>query len=241
MENGLIFGIVGNIGNGKTLLATYFAALWNAYKKRVYSNYNISLSLAKKITAQDFVDLNKLKDSLAILDEAYTWLESRMSGSDLNRILSHGVLQSRKKGVDLIYTAQLNSTVDLRLRRITSTMIWALSPTEAGFNYAFFTPTSTVYRTLDISLCQKIFKIYDTKEIVGQAAVDGEDENDDQVSRKRSESMGQMSSLKTMTLLKQVLIEQKSTVTKLKEMYAENQYLSKRIEILEKRLKVRNI
>jgi len=239
-----VFGIIGNIGNGKTLKASYFAALFNAYGKKIFSNYNILLKNAKKIHAQDFANLNHLKNALAILDEAYEWLESRLSGTEVNRILSHGVLQSRKRGLDLIYTAQLNSTVDLRLRRITSTLIWALTPSDAGFNYVYFTPHETIYKTMSIELAQQIFKIYDTTEIVSAADMnEGEPEatesDDDKATRDRSTVMQPQNSMKTMRLLKQILITQKDEMKQLKDLYKENKMLQNRISELE--IKVRKV
>jgi len=188
-----VWGIVGNLGYGKTLHATYYAKKFEAQGKDVYSNITIVPNPRShrqhKIGSEALESLFALKQSLLVLDEAYEWLESRYSSSIVNRTLSHGVLQSRKRGLDIIHTAQLASTIDLRLRRVTTTLIWALKPTDDGFNYVYFAPDGTYHYSLDMTLAQKLFKFFDTKEIVAEL----EDEEIEEPVKKR----GRMTSKQT--------------------------------------------
>ena len=156
----------------------FYAKMWEAMRKNTFANFHIkdneaSVKARKHyqfiVRPQNFLNMQTLANSLALLDEAYSWMESRMSGSEMNRVLSHTIFQSRKRGLDVMYSAQLASTIDLRLKRLTSTLIWAVRPDETGYNYVYFTPDGQYNRHMSLELAQKLYKVYDTHEIVEEA------------------------------------------------------------------------
>lgn len=115
-------GIFGNIGEGKSLLAGYFAYRFHlqnlSYPELkplpIYCNFKIDYPEAELIDVSRLLDLESLSRGLLVIDEAYSWLESRISQSRINRYVSYFGFQSRKRGVDVIYTAQMGSSIDVR-------------------------------------------------------------------------------------------------------------------------------
>src|SRR5436189_6182989 len=142
----MLMGVCGNIGEGKTLYTTRYviksilecvncggndpkseqfpACICGDFKRRYnefLANYHIKSPSpdieVKLLKYDDLIHLGKLDSALVVLDEVYVWFDSRTSGTKRNRAISYVVLQSRKKGMDIVYTAQAFSSVDLRLRK----------------------------------------------------------------------------------------------------------------------------
>lgn len=155
--------IYGDIGSGKTLLATAIAV--NEKDRDIYSNYKIKCDRWNNLEPQMLYGINK--PTLAILDEAYSYLESRMSGKDINRYLSYILFQSRKRHIDFILTAQLLSTIDLRYKGLADTYIYA-ERTKNSFNYVAMFPGRRSRRifTMPFDIAGKYFTLYDTFEKV---------------------------------------------------------------------------
>lgn len=110
----MLGSIIGPLGSGKTLFLTFLAE--SAKPDRdIYSNFNLNLDNAQTI---DVKDLETIDRGLILLDEAYLWLDSRISQSKLNRYMSRFIFQSRKRGFDIFVTSQLQSAIDLRFRHI---------------------------------------------------------------------------------------------------------------------------
>lgn len=114
----MLIGLLGNLGSFKTTYATYLARLARLKGIPVYSNYKIDWKGCYQL---DFAELMRFNfhGGLIILDEVYTVAESRISSSKLNRFFSYFIFQSRKLGVDVVWTAQLDSSVDKRLYMLT--------------------------------------------------------------------------------------------------------------------------
>jgi len=168
----MLNGIFGGLGDGKTLLQTLITLdiAKNRSDYEIYSNYNIKNDRVHIITPLELIDINpETNRALINLDEAYAWLESRCSMSAVNRILSWIILQSRKRNMDICYTAQLTSTVDLRLRNLTD-LAFVCEKTENGFKYKLFWQRGLRMRTrkffLPFQNAEKIYPLYDTREIV---------------------------------------------------------------------------
>lgn len=156
--------IYGDFGSGKTLLGTAIAV--NEKDKDIYSNYKIKCDRWKMLEPQMLYDVNK--PSLVVLDEAYAWLESRMSGArEINRYLSYILFQSRKRHLDFVLTAQLLSTIDLRYKGLADVYIYA-ERTREGFNYVSMFPGRRARRifTMPFEVAEKYFPLYDTFEKV---------------------------------------------------------------------------
>jgi len=156
--------IVGDVGSGKTLLTTGIVL---DDPRDCYSNYAIKIDRYHPLTPEMLLKIDK--PSVINIDEAYAWLESRLSGRDINRFLSYVLFQSRKRELDFILTSQLLSTIDIRFRDMCNYLILAQKIPE-GFYYTVMT-NSILYRkpksfTLSWDDAQKIFPYYDTMEII---------------------------------------------------------------------------
>lgn len=160
----MLVTIAGGLGSGKTLLATVIAYY---SKLDVYSNYQISFTHKK---AQPF-DLGKFiraeyENCLIILDEAYTYLESRVSGSETNRIMSYILFQSRKKNVQLYLTCQLLSSIDRRYRELSDIFIIA-DRYRLDFHYIIFHPSGNSEIFMNYDKMSNFFQFYNTNEVIG--------------------------------------------------------------------------
>jgi len=147
---------------GKTVLLTY---LGKHSKREVYSNFKIDIPNYKSLEVVDLLDLKH--DIDVLIDEGYTWLESRTSGSSLNRYLSYIVLQSRKRTIDIIITAQMYSSIDVRFREQADILI-KCKKTKEGFRYRFLFIESdkTAVFLLPFNEAELYYPLFDTYEIV---------------------------------------------------------------------------
>lgn len=157
--------VIGEMGTGKTLFLVRLAA--KHQKVPIYSNFHIKLPNVKLIDPEDLLML-KYEKCAVFMDEAYAWMESRISHSKINRFMSYILFQSRKRGIDIFLTAQLLSSIDVRFRNLASAVISAERLPD-GFRY-------TVYRDiegmpigsffLNEKTASKYYSLYDTTEIV---------------------------------------------------------------------------
>lgn len=120
-----LVGFFGPMGSGKTMFATMFVMTRYCSEKiggqyeEAYSNIRMNSPNPKRpvkmLTKAEFKDLQNKRNALVVMDEAYLWLDSRRSSSNTNLGLTYLILQSRKRGFDIYYTAQLMSSIDKRL------------------------------------------------------------------------------------------------------------------------------
>jgi hypothetical protein len=154
--------IFGDIGTGKTLLATIMA-LFDT--RKVLANYEIKSERWSMLEPQMLNDISE--PTLVIIDEAYVWLESRMSGGAINRYLSYCLFQSRKRQVDFVLTAQLLSTLDLRFKNMADVYILC-DKNRNGFVFTVMYPGKRARKVLTMSLetASKYWDKYDTMQLV---------------------------------------------------------------------------
>lgn len=156
--------ISGNLGTGKTLFLTivgYFA------KTKIISNFKLNYPNNKIV---DEFDIKKFvnceyEDCIIFLDEAYAYLESRLSNSNLNLIMSYILFQSRKKSVNLYLTCQLTSTIDLRFRQLTQCYICA-ELTEFSYQYTIITKSNNLQIKFDKEKVKSFYQFYNTNEVI---------------------------------------------------------------------------
>lgn len=122
----MIIAFIGNMGSGKTL-----SMVRHAYKKyrkgfTIYSNIKLNFPY-KEYDLQMIMDYAQngktFYKAIFLLDEAHIFLDSRMSASKRNRILTYFILQTRKADIELCYTTQNFMQVDIRLRNQTDDII----------------------------------------------------------------------------------------------------------------------
>lgn len=158
----MLIAILGNLGSGKTLFLAYLS---RKLKRTIYSNFNLKVKNFKHLKV---IDLLNLPNNIEVfLDEAYTWLESRVSSKALNRYLSYILLQSRKRTINIYITMQLFSTVDVRFRE-QSNIIILCKKVEDGFNYKIFNRENNCVNSfiLPFNKAKECYEYYDTYEIV---------------------------------------------------------------------------
>lgn len=158
-------GVFGDVGSGKTLFTTYLAyKLHN--ERKIYSNYHIYLDNCFLIKSpSDLLKIGRDENALVILDEAYTWLEARVSASKINRLMSYLIFQSRKRNFDVVFTAQIFTTIDVRLRKLVDVIVYCERRGDS-FVYEIMTTKFTCKLVMDWSTASKLFKLYDTTEII---------------------------------------------------------------------------
>lgn len=121
----VLIGIVGELGAGKTLTATYITwRNWFYKKKQVYSNITLYGIPFKKVdSVQDF---DKMKHGVFLGDELWLWVDSRSAPTIKNRITSTILLKSRKRNLTILYTSQSFSQIDRRVRNVTDMLIYPI-------------------------------------------------------------------------------------------------------------------
>lgn len=158
----MLVSVNGFPGAGKTLLLTAFA--WMSRGKiPIYSNFNLRMKGATLITIED---LEGIEDGLILIDEAYLWLESRISGSELNRYMSRIVFQSRKRGLDIFTSEQVHGSIDLRFRSLEDLTIYAfgMNNRQTAFQYIFSGYGVNKPFSLPMKTAEKLFPKFDTLE-----------------------------------------------------------------------------
>lgn len=160
--------IIGNLGSGKTLLATVIACHTKSGTP-IFSNYALKIPNYTPLEPENLME--KGTRGLIIMDEAYVWLESRTSGNKINRYLSYILYQSRKKGFDFILTVQNISALDRRFREQADRIVLCNnSKNMQRFEYFIYKKEFLVYkkaiRYLSYEKAKKYYKYYDTAEIV---------------------------------------------------------------------------
>ena len=165
----MLVSLLGDIRVGKTLFATILA---KHSTKLIYSNFKLNIPNYYKLEP---TDLFKLPNNCEVfIDEAYSWLESRTSGRDLNKCSSYILFQSGKRPINIYLTAQLFSTVDIRFRHMSNIIVEVYKhEMEDGllFEYIFYKRIrgQLIYMNtwfLPESYAEKYYDLYDTFEIV---------------------------------------------------------------------------
>lgn len=177
-------GIIGAPRKGKTLLAVIL--LTQIYKQNKlnntpfygFANFHFLNEMSKVVqyidNPQSYMGVTtpELGQGLAIFDELWAWLASRGSGTNVvNKFTQQIVFQSGKRGFDTIWTAQLSSSVDKIVRKLTNKFFKTREPTEDYFRYNYV--SSTYYEGRKVmplripkTIASQYYKYYDTREII---------------------------------------------------------------------------
>lgn len=122
----LLKGIIsceGVMGAGKSTAAVALAyEKSNGGERKVISNMHLNTEFlpythfSLEWFLEHLID-QELEDCVLVLDEMYQLFDSRSSGTKLNKLLTYFVVQTRKRGVDLIVCTHHLDHVDKRGRR----------------------------------------------------------------------------------------------------------------------------
>jgi DNA replication protein DnaC len=163
----MIIGFTGAMGSGKTLSMTYYAYKYYKSGSTIFANYGL-LFPHKDIDYEKIKALDvEFQNSVLCLDEIHVFIDSRSSMSKVNKVVSYLITQSRKRNIILMYSTQHIGQVDLRLRSNTD---YFISCKQIEQHRKLYIVQSLVTWSgahnkmyLDAS---KVFKLYDTHEIV---------------------------------------------------------------------------
>lgn len=156
----MLGSVTGYLGTGKTLFLSWLA--WCQRDRDIYSNYSLELDNAEEISVED---LENVSEGLVLIDEAYLWMDSRLSNSEMNRYMSKIVFQSRKRDMDIFFSSQLQRAVDLRFRHLQDFRAHALGDDSDGdFAYILQSQGRLKRIWLERETVEKVFEIFDTKE-----------------------------------------------------------------------------
>lgn len=156
--------ILGKLGSGKTFIMTLFSLV---YKREVWSNYEIKIPNYREL---DIIDLFNLKDNIVLLmDEAYSWIESRNSNSSINEYISSILFHTRKTFTDIYLTTPMLSTIDKRFRKTANFIIYCKyrEPySKDDFSFLFYNKDNKSYsnQTIPYLEAEKYFHLYNTYE-----------------------------------------------------------------------------
>lgn len=114
---------LGEQNSGKTLSMTYYLKKYFDNGYTIYTNYNVNFK-HKKITKELLEKYTKSKKQFVNcvfgIDEIYLFFDSRNFGTKSNKLFSYFVVQSSKRGVHILGTAQFFNTIELRFRNNTN-------------------------------------------------------------------------------------------------------------------------
>lgn len=131
--------IVGLQGVGKTLSMSYMGIRNYLKGKRIYANYWLAFDYDFVSSVDEIDAINNPKilkgkpkiPSVFLGDELWSWMDSRESPKARNKFLAGLLLRSRRRQVEIFYTAQDIMQIDARLRRVTNFVAFPrLSPSE---------------------------------------------------------------------------------------------------------------
>lgn len=164
----MIQGFIGRPGAGKTYSMVSLAYRLHG-RVPIYSN--MSLSWAQQVETVD--ELVGLTNGLVLLDEAGLWFNSRY-WSRVSIEQMSWFAQSRKRGVHLWFTSQSEAAVDASIRRLVATYVYCMRYGPLIVQ-RWVDPNDLRARGLTrfMWLSERVFRLYDTYEIVGDGSGQG--------------------------------------------------------------------
>ena len=113
----MIGGIIGELGAAKTATLAFLAEHHAKNGSKIYANFMLTRVNFNLVSTMR--DIDDIKKGYFCADELWQWLDSRTSQDEYNRQINQILLSSRKRGYNLLYTAQGLHQIDKRLRLIT--------------------------------------------------------------------------------------------------------------------------
>lgn len=187
---------LGEQNSGKTLSLTYYAYKYFKEGFKIYSNYNLNFPHEKldRETLESYTT-GKIQFSKSVfcIDELYLIFDSRNFGRKFSKIFSYFVLQTSKRNVHLLGTAQFFNTIDKRFRENTNFLCYCQRMAKFENEYrAIANNVRFLDNNMDLYiknnfiirssiegmfnhnqsksfylLAKPIFKLYDTTELLG--------------------------------------------------------------------------
>jgi hypothetical protein len=176
----VLFGIVGELGAGKTLSLTFFGFKnWFFRKHKIFSNYHLYKIPYYYIQAVKQFDF--ARDGVVLADEMWRIADSRLSLKSRNRFVSDILGRSRKRHLHYIFTTQIVEQLDKRIRKVMDfTAYPMLNLDKTICKVSFFRtgfPKESNFMKVSYFKTPVIFECYNTDEEVDMITEDDE-END---------------------------------------------------------------
>jgi len=172
IEVNMLIGITGAIGSGKTLYMTRCLYKEGARNPdvRIATNYKLNNIKHDIIKASELFSLKQsLKDTVLGIDEMHIFMDCRDSLKLTNKMLTHFILQTRHLGVQLYFTTQDISQVDIRLRRMLDYLVYMSKTMHDGWfrlRIIDYTDVMQIKQTKQVFHGKDYYDLYDTTEII---------------------------------------------------------------------------
>jgi hypothetical protein len=173
MQN-IVIGVFGYKGSGKTLMLIILLYMDKLTGKKILVNMKHLNFETELLKPNDIITLSeKLRGCTIGIDELHTITDSRKSHSHQNINVANFFLQSRHRGVNVIYTDQYQSQDEKRIRENTDIKIVAknlyIDSDKDGiddmFEYTFIDVRTDEVKTIQI-YGKPFFQYYDDGEII---------------------------------------------------------------------------
>lgn len=165
IERHYIIGIVGDLGDGKTITGISLLILLDQLyaltdeKKTVLTNVPIK---SKYELLEYYDQLDGRKDTLIFMDELHQNADSRQSMKGQNFFTSGITMDVRKFNNKFLWTSQASHQVEKRVRERTLLFIHPRQVAPLVFEVAFTNVIGNAYDSIELNL--NVFKdLYDTK------------------------------------------------------------------------------
>lgn len=157
-----VTGVIGTIGSGKTIFCNWQMKRAILRGHLVYTNY--ALDGAQSI--EKMMDIKNYENCVMTVDDIISLLDSRTAIG--NRFATYLFVNVRKTGKHLLWTAQVDTGADLRLRAITNVWVYPWIIRFPTFGLRFESPTGKVISKMKVTYSSEVYKSYDTLEQVEQ-------------------------------------------------------------------------
>lgn len=112
----------GSQGTGKSLCAVAMAYEQYESGRKVISNNHLNFpythfDIAYFVEQMSNQEDQGLENCILLLDEAYQYMDSRLSQTKINKLFTYFIVQTRKRDVDLYVCTHHIDHLDVRLRR----------------------------------------------------------------------------------------------------------------------------
>lgn len=152
--------ISGKLGSGKSLFLVALAYINT--ERTVFANFPINLPNCKILEAfnLELIDFG----SLAFIDEGYINLDSREFSLLENKVLTKKLLQVRKRGLEVYIVSQLPRMIDVRVRELINSFIYAKRIGKTFF-YTIHTLYGTKQVKIPVTKAEKLFPLYNSHKL----------------------------------------------------------------------------
>ena len=106
----MLNAIIGKMGQGKSVLATYYALIAHRKKRVVYANYKLNFNY-KPLHVNDMLK-DGAKSALVIVDEADRYVSKMRANSNKVQETQNFLMQSRKKQIDIFMKLLKNFLIE---------------------------------------------------------------------------------------------------------------------------------